>query len=117
MNDRVLVVEDESMIAMLIEDLLPALGFRVEHTVSTVDAALVAIEQREIDLAVLDINLAGTPSFPVADALLAKGIPFLFTTGYGQNGLPEKYAMHPVLQKPFRMSSLEAALQAFRPAG
>lgn len=107
-----MIVEDEPLIAMLIEDLLPELGFHVQHTVASVEAALQAIEQQDIDLALLDVNLAGIASFPIAEALSARQLPFLFTTGYGQLGIPEKFADYPVLPKPFRMAELQAALQA-----
>lgn len=114
MENRILVIEDESLIAMLLEDLLPEMGYTVESTVGTVKEALELLEQRPIDLAVVDVNLGGESSFPVADVLQRRGIPFLFTTGYGQMGLPEPYSALPVLQKPFRKKDLQAALQALQ---
>jgi Response regulator containing CheY-like receiver, AAA-type ATPase, and DNA-binding domains len=115
MSRRVLVVEDESLIAMLIEDLIADVGFQVQHMTATVDAALSALAQGDIDLALLDVNLAGTPSFPVAEKLIERGIPFVFTTGYGQAGVPGQFSSVPVLQKPFRRAELEAALVACLP--
>jgi CheY-like chemotaxis protein len=114
MENRVLVIEDESLIAMLLEDLLPEMGYAVDATVASVSDALALLEQRRVDLAVVDVNLGGEPSFPVADKLQAMGIPFLFTTGYGQLGLPAPYKDLPVLQKPFRKKDLQAALQALQ---
>ena len=116
MSRRVLVVEDEPLIAMLIEDLVADLGFQVQHMASTVDAALAAVAQDNIDLALLDVNLGGTPSFPVAEKLIERRIPFVFTTGYGQLGIPQQFNGHAVLQKPFRRADLEAALQSCMPA-
>lgn len=112
MPARILVVEDESMIAMLLEDLLADLGYTVVSIAATIDAALAALEENRIDLAMVDVNLGGVMSFPVADALKRRGIPFLFTTGYGQTGLSEPYAAEPVLQKPFRSIELKEALRA-----
>ena len=112
MATRILLVEDESVVLMLLEDLVAALGYEVVAGVATVDDALAAMSEREFDMALIDVNLGGTPSFPVADALVAKGIPFVFTTGYGALGLPAQYAAFPVLQKPFRPKDLGAALSA-----
>jgi DNA-binding response OmpR family regulator len=110
MQASVLVVEDESLIAMLIEDHLADLGYDVAPAVSTVAEALAALDSRKPDLALLDVNLGGTMSFPVADALRDRGIPFLFLTGYGRAGIPAAYADCLVLQKPFRRKELEAHL-------
>lgn len=110
MATRVMIVEDESMLMMLLEDLLPEMGYEVAATAGTVDDALAALDAADIGLAVVDVNLGGVESFPVADALSARGIPFLFTTGYGALGLPDRYAGAHVLQKPFRKQDLEAAL-------
>ncbi|MEO8927692.1 MAG: response regulator [Caulobacteraceae bacterium] len=108
---RVLVVEDEMMIAMLVEDMLADLGCAVVGPVHTVDAALALTTRSEaIDAALLDVNLAGQPVFPVADALRAMGAPVIFTTGYGAGGLREADAGAPVLQKPFRAADLARAL-------
>jgi len=111
MATRVLIVEDESLIAMLIEDHLLEFGYEVEPAVATVKEALARIDRGGVDLALLDVNLGGTMSFPVAEALRRRGIPFLFLTGYGRAGLPSEYADCLVLQKPFRRKDLEAHLQ------
>lgn len=115
MSARVMIVEDESMIAMLTEDLLADMGYEVEPAVATVPAALDMLAQAKIDMALLDVNLAGTQSFPIADALESSGIPFLFITGYGRAGLPPRYLSVPVLQKPFRRRDLQAALAKLQP--
>ena len=107
---RVFIVEDESMLVMLLEDLLPTLGYEVAGSAASVDQALADLPETQTDLVIIDVNLAGTPSFPVADALRAQGVPFLFTTGYGQQGLPERFADAPVLAKPFRRQDIESAL-------
>jgi len=113
---RVFIVEDESMLVMLLEDLLPTLGYTVAGSAASVDDALAELERTAIDVAVVDVNLAGTPSFPVADALRDRGVPFVFTTGYGQQGLPERFADAPVLAKPFRRQDIETALTRLRSA-
>ena len=112
---RVFIVEDESMLVMLLEDLLPTLGYEVAGSAASVDQALADLPAAQTDLVIIDVNLAGTPSFPVADALRAQGVPFLFTTGYGQQGLPERFADAPVLAKPFRRQDIEHALTRVYP--
>ncbi|MCH6485384.1 response regulator [Pseudoxanthomonas sp. LH2527] len=107
---RVFIIEDEFMLVMLLEELLPTLGYEVAGTAASLDQALGQLPALDTDMAVVDVNLAGTESFPVADALRERGIPFLFTTGYGQHGLPERFADTPVLAKPFRRHDIEAAL-------
>ncbi len=114
MSVRVLIVEDESMIAMLTEDLLADMGYDVVPPVATVPAALDVLAAEQIGMALLDVNLGGTMSFPVADALQRSGIPFLFVTGYGRAGVPEQYHAVPVLKKPFRRRDLQAALSGLQ---
>jgi CheY-like chemotaxis protein len=110
-SPRVLVVEDESLIAMLVEDGLETLGYEVVGPVGTVDAALRIVEQTPFDLALLDINLGGKQSFPIADALESRGIPYVFLTGYDRSSLPLAFQHRFGLQKPFRMSALQQALE------
>jgi CheY-like chemotaxis protein len=108
---RVLVVEDEMMIAMLVEDMLSELGCAVVGPAHALDAALeLARTARGLDAALLDVNLAGQPVFAVADALREKGVPAIFSTGYGDAGLREVDRGAPVLQKPFRAGDLARAL-------
>jgi CheY-like chemotaxis protein len=110
-SPRVLVVEDESLIAMLVEDGLETLGYEVVGPVGTVDAALRIVEQTPFDLALLDINLGGKQSFPIAEALESRGIPYVFLTGYDRSSLPLAFQHRFGLQKPFRMSALQQALE------
>jgi CheY-like chemotaxis protein len=110
---RVLVVEDELMISMLVEDMLADLGCAVVGPAHGLDDALdLACSEAEIDAAVLDVNLAGRPVFEVADALRAKGVPAIFSTGYGDGCLRDVDRGAPVLQKPFRAGDLARALTA-----
>lgn len=109
---RMLIVEDEALIAMLIEDFLTDLGFEVVRVAGTVAQGLaVATEiRRLIDGAILDVNLGNEKVFPVADALADRGIPFVFATGYGVHGLVPRYAAYPVITKPFRLEPLKQLL-------
>jgi CheY-like chemotaxis protein len=108
---RVLVVEDEAMIAMMLEDMLADLGCAVIGPADDVPEALaLAVGPDAIDVALLDVNLAGRPVFEVADALRAKGVPMIFSTGYGDAGLRDLDVGAPVLRKPFRSRDLAVAL-------
>lgn len=103
---RVLVVEDEAMVAMLLEDMLLDLGCRAVEIASRLDTGVRAAQQGDFGFAVLDVNLDGVKSFPIADALRLRGIPFIFASGYGTSGLEQRYADVPTLQKPFRAADL-----------
>jgi CheY-like chemotaxis protein len=106
-NMTVLVLEDEMMVAMLLEDMLGDLGCRVVGPVATVDAALATLDDRAIDAALLDVNLSyGQSGYPVAEALQQRGISFAFVTGYGAGTLHPAYRTRPTLQKPFHSSAL-----------
>ncbi|WP_020181299.1 response regulator [Methylopila sp. M107] len=107
---RILLVEDEAMIAMLVEDMLTDSGATVVGPASGVKAALDAISNHEIDGALLDVNLGGERSFEVADALASRNIPFVFVTGYGGGDVSDRFPDAPTLQKPFVTSDLERAL-------
>jgi CheY-like chemotaxis protein len=111
---RVLVVEDEMMVSMLIEDMLGDLGCTVVGPASRLDEAVELAKSAEIDCAVLDVNLGGQPIFPVADLLREKGAPFAFATGYGDAGLRDSDRGTPVLQKPFREGDLARVLGELR---
>jgi two-component SAPR family response regulator len=105
---RLLVVEDEALVAMLIEDILLDLDCVVIGPVGTVPQALALLHQEEIDGALLDVNLGGGErSYPIADALAARKVPFVFVTGYGESGVDGRYAPVTVLQKPFDPRRLE----------
>jgi len=113
---RVLVVEDEMMVSMLIEDMLDDLGCKVVGPVARLDEALALAKDAELDCAVLDVNLGGQPIFPLADFLRAKGAPFAFATGYGDAGLRDVDKGSPVLQKPFRETDLARILSQLKTA-
>jgi DNA-binding NtrC family response regulator len=103
---RVLVVEDEIMVAWLLEDMLTNLGCTVVGPAARIDQALALIDAEGFDAAVLDLNLNGTKSYPVADALAAHGVPFAFSSGHSQDSLPDGYRNCAMLHKPFRRSDL-----------
>jgi CheY-like chemotaxis protein len=107
---RILVVEDELMIRMLLEDMLGELGHTIAVAAARIDEALEAAKTAEFDLAILDVNLNGEPISPVADVLVARGVPFVFATGYGEHGLPAPYRDRPTLKKPFQLEGLEQML-------
>lgn len=109
-DSRVLVVEDEALVAMLVEDALLDAGFSVIGPAATVAEALDLLGQDKPDAAVLDLNLAGETSVPVADALAQRGIPFVVATGYGAAGLPPEHPAAPVLAKPYDPTELVAVL-------
>ena len=108
---RVLVVEDESLVAMLLETILEDMGCSPVGPVATVDEglALVAAET-SLDAALLDVNVAGREVFPIAEALKARGVPFIFSTGYGEGGLPDAWRGQATVQKPFTESAIRDAL-------
>jgi CheY-like chemotaxis protein len=109
---RVLIVEDESMVAMLIEDTLADLGYEVAECASRIEDAMDKISSLTFDAAILDVNLNGVETFELADELGRKKIPFIFATGYGPAKLPERFCGISILQKPFRQTDLEKALNA-----
>lgn len=111
LNDRrVLVVEDESLVAMLLETMLEDMGCTPVGPASTVDEGLKLASEERLDAALLDVNVAGTPVFAVAEALEARGIPLVFSTGYGEGGLPEHWRGRPTVQKPFTEAVIRDAL-------
>jgi CheY-like chemotaxis protein len=100
---RVLIVEDEALVAMLLEDMLDDAGHQVAFCASNIAQALdyISREAGSFDFAILDVNLGGEPIFPVAEALAAKDKRFAFATGYGPAGLPDAWRGRPTLSKPF----------------
>jgi CheY-like chemotaxis protein len=108
---RILIVEDEAMIALLIEDVLADLGTIVVGPAGRIEEALALARSAEIDLAALDLNLGGEPVYPVAEALAARSIPFVFMTGYGQHGIAEPWRSRPSIAKPFRPSQFAMFLR------
>jgi len=116
---RILIVEDEAIVAMLIEDMLQALGCTVVKIAANLREGLAAAgdEAVALDGAVLDVNLGGEKVFPVAERLTARGVPFIFSTGYGTKGIADEFACAPVLAKPYGQDALgETLTAALRPA-
>ena len=107
---RVLVVEDEYLIRMLLEDMLADLGYSVSEAVGTIAEARTIASGGAFDVAILDVNVDGEEIYPVADILAQRGLPFVFVTGYGEGSLPAKYRSRPSLQKPFQTEQLQTTL-------
>ena len=108
---RVLVVEDEMMIRMLLEGMLTDLGHTVAAEAGGIEEAVALAKKGAFDVAVLDVNLNGHQVTPVAEILLERGVPFIFASGYGQRGVPEAYRAIPTLQKPFQTDALAQAIE------
>jgi two-component SAPR family response regulator len=106
------IVEDEMMVAMLLEDMLQELGFTTVGPVTRLERALAMAPDIAIDAAVLDLNLNGELTYVLADVLRARGIPFIFATGYGEYGVSDRFRGIPTLQKPFERMQLSRALDA-----
>ena len=114
---RVLVVEDVAVLAWQVRDALTDAGAAVAGPVPSVAGALGLLAEREVDVAVLDMNLNGESADPVADALAALGVPFLFLTGYGSGAAEGRHSGRPILGKPFRAASLIRALASLMGRG
>lgn len=109
---RLLIVEDEMLVLMLIEDMVEDLGCTSFETAATVEQALDLIRTHDFDAAMLDMNLNGDRTHAVADALAAKGVPFFFATGYAGRDMLDGYRHRPILTKPYQPYQLEATLTA-----
>ncbi|WP_420471687.1 response regulator [Brevundimonas sp. FT23042] len=110
---RVLIVEDESLVAMLLETILEDMGCTPVGPASSVDEGLALVAGDEaLDAALLDVNVAGRQIFPVAQALKDRGVPFVFSTGYGEGGLPDDWRGQRTIQKPFTEAAVRDALMA-----
>ena len=109
---NVLILEDEVMVSMLLEDMIRDFGCNAIRTTSSLADAHKALAAEVPHLAALDVNVRNEPVFPFAEALAAKGVPFVFITGYGVHGLPPEWRGRPVVQKPFSLDSLEAGVKA-----
>jgi CheY-like chemotaxis protein len=107
---RILVVEDEMILLITIEQVLAGLGCESVTTAVTVDQALALLDAQTFDAAMLDVNLRGEISYPVADALIARDVPFVFTTGYSDHGMRDGYRDWPVLKKPYKFEKLAEML-------
>lgn len=113
---RILVVEDEAAISMLLEDMLLDFGCEVVGPAARLASALEMVREEAFDLAILDVNLAGEPIYPVAQALAERGLPFVFSTGYGSAGIAEAFRDRPVVQKPFSQGDLKRTLLGVVPS-
>jgi DNA-binding response OmpR family regulator len=109
---RVFVVEDESMVTMLIEDTLADIGCEVIGSASRFEEAIAKAKSLSFEVAILDVNLNGQQTFPIAEALSERGIPFVWATGYSGASLPKSLPNAPLLPKPFHQRDLERALRA-----
>ncbi len=114
---RVLVVEDEMLVSLLVEDMLADAGCVVIGPFARLPAALTAARVEAVDVALLDVNVAGEMVFPVAYALEERGIPFLFVTGYGQAALPPNRPLWRACAKPFQPQHLTECLARTMEAG
>jgi CheY-like chemotaxis protein len=113
----VLIVEDEPLIAMMLEDYVDGLGHSVAGTADCVSDALAQCAQGDFDVAILDVHLrGGEPSWPIADALAERGIAFLFATGGHVEPPPPRHAAAPQLAKPFTLEGVRIALENVAPA-
>jgi CheY-like chemotaxis protein len=115
LGKRVLVVEDEPMIRLLLDDMLTELGYSMAAEAGRLDEALAVAQQAEFDLAILDVNLNGQPVTPVVDVLVERGVPFVFVSGYARRGIPDEHSNTPLLQKPFHADGLARALASLAP--
>jgi CheY-like chemotaxis protein len=114
---RVLLVEDEGLVALMIEDMLEELGLKVVASAAHVKKACELATMGSFDVALLDVNLAGEFVFPVARILRDRRIPFLFSTGYGGPALDEEFSTAPAIGKPFSIEQLNEKLRALLTAG
>ena len=106
-GNRLLLVEDEALVAMALKDMLTELGFEVVGAFNKVTEALAVVTNQDVNAAVLDVNLGGELIYPVADSLVAKGVPFVFITGYGAEAIDDRFASYRVLQKPIQRQMLQ----------
>ena len=106
-GNRLLLVEDEALVAMALKDMLTELGFEVVGAFNKVAEALAVVTNQDVNAAILDVNLGGELIYPVADCLVAKGVPFVFITGYGAGAIDGRFASCRVLQKPIQRQMLQ----------
>ena len=109
---RILVVEDEAMIAMLVEDMVLDFGSEVVGPTAKMGEALRLASDASLDAAILDVNVGGAVVYPVADLLRARDVPIIFATGYGAGELPSRFRNDPALSKPFSYEALAEALRS-----
>jgi DNA-binding response OmpR family regulator len=105
-----MLVEDESLIAMMLEDMLEELGHVVVGPYGELKKAVDAASTEAVNIAILDVNINGGDTYPIAHVLASRAIPFIFSTGYSRSSLPMEYREGLVLQKPFRIQDLRKVL-------
>ncbi len=108
----VLLVEDEVMIRMMVADMLEELGYVIAAEAGDIDDAVRLVQTTDFDIAILDVNVNGKVITPVAEAVQLRGLPFAFATGYGAQGLPEKFRDRPTIQKPFQIETLARTIES-----
>lgn len=106
-----LIVEDEPLVAMLVEDAIAELGLTATGPATRVDKALQLIEEQTFAGAILDVNLAGEAVYPVATVLRERQIPFLFLTGYGEEAIRRDFDNMPIVKKPFTVEQIQTAIR------
>jgi len=107
----VLLVEDEVMIRMMVADMLEELGYTIVGEAGDIDEGVRLVQATDFDIAILDVNVNGRVISPVAEAVQMRGLPFVFATGYGSQGVPEKFRDCPTLQKPFQIETLANTIE------
>jgi DNA-binding response OmpR family regulator len=107
----ILLVEDEVMIRMMVADMLEELGYTISGEAGDIDEGVRLVQAIDFDIAILDVNVNGRVITPVAEAVHMRGLPFVFATGYGAQGLPEKFRDRPTLQKPFQIETLARTIE------
>jgi len=112
LKPRVLIVEDEPLIALAMEEALTELGFSIAGNLSKIPETLEFLSREHVDVALLDVNLGIQKIDPVADVLAARDCPFVFTTGYDRSGLPQAHAHRVVIEKPFHTEDLIGAVRS-----
>ena len=111
---KILLVEDESLVLMLLEDMLVEMGHSIVGAASELDEAIELAKNAAYDVAIIDINLKGQRTFPVAEIVLERGLKLIFSTGYGESSIEPKFSSNPLLQKPFDDRALGDALAKLR---
>jgi len=116
LGHSIFLVEDEVMIRLMVAEMLVELGYKVAAETGDLNEALRLAQSTDFDLAILDVNVNGRVISPVADLICAKGLPFIFATGYGSSGVPAAYRDRPALEKPFQVEALSRTIEsALRP--
>ncbi|MEK1886322.1 MAG: response regulator [Phyllobacterium sp.] len=109
---KILVVEDEGLLAMMVQEMLEELGYEVPSVASTLSEGVSLVATGTFDAAILDISLHGEKSFPIAELLVEMGIPFAFSSGFSLEDVEPDYAARPLLRKPYQLAELERILAA-----